>query len=95
MTLELYELKILIFLLLHGPAKKSDMVKALNLNWSTLSSNLNRLMERGLVFKSITFKSRPTYIYMITSRGIGELEKIFLELKRALKEKRESHWDNF
>jgi len=91
LTLKLYELKILIFLLLHGPAKKSDMVKALNLNWSTLSSNLNRLMEKELVFKSITFKSRPTYIYMITNKGIMELEKIFLELKKALEEKHKSH----
>jgi len=84
LTLELYELRILIFLLLHGPARKSDLVKALGLNWNTLSSNLNKLIDKGLVIKMVTFSGRPTYVYIITSKGIKELERIFLELKESL-----------
>ena len=87
MPLELYELRILIFLLLHGPARKVDLVRALGLNWSTISSNLNRLMGEGLVVKVLTFSSRPTY--MITGKGVEELESLFLELKKILKNKAE------
>ncbi len=88
MPLELYELRILIFLLLNGPLRKIDIVRALGLNWNRLSNILDRLMEKGLVARTLSFRSRPTYLYLITDKGIEELEKISLELKESLKKTR-------
>ena len=84
MALELYELRILIFLLLNGPSRKTDLVRALGLNWNRLSKLLDRLVEKGLVHRVLTFSNRPTYVYLVTAKGVEELEKIFQELKESL-----------
>jgi len=84
LALELYELRILIFLLLNGPSRKTDLVRALGLNWNRLSKLLDRLVEKGLVHRVLTFSNRPTYVYLVTAKGVEELEKIFQELKESL-----------
>ncbi len=94
MALELYELKILIFLLLNGPSKKTGLVRALGLNWSRLSKLLDKLMEKGLVHRVLTFSDRPTYVYLVTAKGVEELERIFLELKESLERAEKKKYAN-
>lgn len=85
MALELLELKALTFLLLHGPSRKGDLVKALGVNWGRATRVLEALMEKGLVVKALSFRERPTHVYMVTREGIRELERILRELRESLK----------
>jgi DNA-binding HxlR family transcriptional regulator len=57
--LEALELKILVFLLLHGPARKTDLARALGARWQTLSLRLERLIEKKLVARTLVFQGRP------------------------------------
>ena len=33
----------------------------------------------------LTFSNRPMYVYLVTTKGVEELEKVFQELKESLK----------
>jgi len=87
MSLETPELKILIYLLLPGPARKSDIVKATSLTYQQLSTKLTWLENNGLVVKQAVFFPRPGYIYMISRKGVEELRKLANTLNNVLKSK--------
>jgi DNA-binding HxlR family transcriptional regulator len=81
---DLLDVKILLYLAVRGPSRKSDIVSALGVSWATLSRRLERLESRGLVAKTLTFAPGPTYLYFATPRGYEELRSLLRELEEAL-----------
>lgn len=78
-------LVIMSILYVSGPKMEVDLMRALEISWGDLDSNLRRLRERGYVSsrKALTLKG-PRTIISITERGINEYAKLVEGLKQLL-----------
>ena len=76
---------IITTLYLFGPKTEAELVKALNISWGDLDSNLRRLREKGYIEeKKIFTPLGPRTAIKLTNLGIQEYAKLVDELRKVL-----------
>ncbi|RLE81128.1 MAG: transcriptional regulator [Thermoprotei archaeon] len=76
---------IVTFLYLFGPKTMGEIVKALNLTWGDLDSNVRRLREKGYVeVRKIPTLRGPRTAVKLTDRGVKEYRKLVEDLRSLL-----------
>ena len=75
---------ILVWLFLHGEAGPGDISKALRMEKSTVSRNVNRMKNKGWI-EIVSSDDRPTQVIKVTEEGKKLLQATYVEWTKAQK----------